>query len=351
GACGLARARPGRLPEPRVGQARPVEEGAGHGIGEWIIERQAPGPRQERLLRRHPIARVPVPLEETLREPPHVAEVVEELDDPQGAADLVPPEPGAGKLLLEVPGQVEGIDAIEHAEVVGLTPDDLLAAAAHRQRQPPELHVGVGLAELVVELERRALTVAEPAQLELPAPEPPEARRRAEPDPGGIVEEVHSPVRPSVDVLLLHEAGGEVVDAVVDAPPQEEKAGALDEGNVVLPVEPAGLEPVVVQADVSVVAVRDVLIRARVGVADEVLSLQVARELHRSESLGRGRPRWRGGDGGERDEDDEPRVAAPHRPPARRPGPGPSQSTSPASAGARRPARAGRSECRPYSCR
>src|SRR5207247_1134566 len=263
-AGGLARARPGRLPEPRVGQARPVEEGAVHGIGEWIIERQAPGPRQERLLRRHPIARVPVPLEETLREPPHVAQVVEELDDPQGAADLVPPEPGGGKLLLEVPGQVEGIDAIEHAEVVGLAPDDLLAAAADRQRQPPELQVDVGLAELVVELERRALTPAEPAQLELPAPEPLEARRRAEPDPGGIIEVVHSPVRPSVDVLLLHEARRDVV-------------------------------------------------------------------------------------GAERHEDDEPRVAAPHRPPATSPGPG--RATSPASAGARRPARAGRSGCRPWSCR
>src|SRR5438034_8888718 len=202
---------------------------------------------------------------------------------------------------------------------------------------------------MVVELERRALTMAEPAQLELPAPEPLEARRRAEPDPGGIIEVVHSPVRPSVDVLLLHEARRDVVDAVVDAAPQEQEVGSLEEGDVVLPVEAAGLEPVVVQADVGGVWILDVLVRARVGVADEVLRLQVARELQRSESLGGGRPRWRGGDGGERHEDDEPRVAAPHRPPATTPGPG--RATSPASAGARRPARAGRSGCRPWSCR
>src|SRR5262249_32670564 len=100
-----------------------------------------------------PVSRVPVPLEEALRELPDVAEVVEELEHPVRTPELVPAERRRRNLLLQVPGEVEGVDAIEHAEVVGLAPHHLLAAAADGERDAAELDVGVELAQLVLEPE------------------------------------------------------------------------------------------------------------------------------------------------------------------------------------------------------
>jgi hypothetical protein len=99
---------------------------------------------------------------------PDVAEVVEELHHPERPANLIPAERGRGKFLVEVPREVERIHAVEHAEVVGLAPDDLLAAGADRERDVAELQVDVGLAELVVELEGRACAVGQAAQAERP---------------------------------------------------------------------------------------------------------------------------------------------------------------------------------------
>src|SRR5262249_20922975 len=140
-------------------------------------------------------------------------QVVEELDHPERAADLVPAEGRRRDLLLEVPGEVEGVRAVEHPEVVGLAPHDLLAAGADTERNAPELEVGVRLAELVVELERR----------------PGDVRQRIE-HQGATgktallvreVEDVEAVVRLPVDVLLLEDVRRRVVDAVVDATPQE----------------------------------------------------------------------------------------------------------------------------------
>src|SRR4029453_5886273 len=90
-----------------------------------------------------------------------------ELEHPEGAPDLVPAERGSGNLLLEVPRQVERVDAVEHAEVVGLTPHDLLAPAGDGERDAAELDVHPQLAQLVLELERVERVVAEPVQAEV----------------------------------------------------------------------------------------------------------------------------------------------------------------------------------------
>ena len=62
---------------------------------------------------------------------------------------------------MEVPGEVERVGAVEHAEVVRLAPHDLLPPGAHGERDAAELDVGVGLAELVLELEGVPRTLAE----------------------------------------------------------------------------------------------------------------------------------------------------------------------------------------------
>src|SRR5262249_11024211 len=161
-----------------------------------------------------------------------IAQVVEELHHPEGPAQLVPPEGRRRDLLLEVPVEGERVGAVEHAEVVGLAPYDLLPAGAHGERDAAELDVGVRLAQLVVELERVALVVREAVQVErLPA----EALR------AGEVEDVHAAVGLSVDVLLLDEARRGVVDAVVDPAVLDEEVRALEEWDVVLVVELAGL--------------------------------------------------------------------------------------------------------------
>src|SRR4030095_1165741 len=142
----------------------------------------APWPWQIGLLRRLPVARVPVPLEEVLREPKDVAQVIDELEHPERSPDLVPAERRRRDLLLEVPGQVERVGAVEHAEVVGLAPHDLLAAAADREWEAAELDVHPQLAQLVLELERVERLVAEAVQAEVVDREALERRRLA----GGV---------------------------------------------------------------------------------------------------------------------------------------------------------------------
>jgi hypothetical protein len=114
-----------------------------------------------------PVAGVPVPLEERLVEAVDVADVVEELEHPERLADLVPAECRRRDLLLEVPGEIERVGAVEHAEVVGLAPDHLLLAGADRERNVPQLQVDVRLAELVIELERVALVAAQAVELQV----------------------------------------------------------------------------------------------------------------------------------------------------------------------------------------
>src|SRR5262249_34702802 len=141
-----------------------------------------------------------------LRELPDVAEVVEELDHPVRTPELVPPERRRRNLLLQVPGEVEGVDAVEHPEVVGLAPDDLLAAAADGERDAAELDVGVELAQLVLEpegverlgAERLQVQVRDGEQLVGVARLP-----RRDADLGGVLEVVEALVVSAVDVLLL----------------------------------------------------------------------------------------------------------------------------------------------------
>src|SRR5438552_2192877 len=187
-------------------------------------------------------------------------------------------------MLREEPGEVERVHAIEHAEIVGLAPDDLLSAGPDGEREVPELDVRVELAQLVVELERLALAVREATHLEHAA--------RETLQPPVLVERQVVDVRVPVEVLLLHDARRGVVDAVVDAAPEHREVRALDEGDLVLVVEPSGLEPVVVEPDVGGVPVHDVLVRVHVRGTDDVRRLQIPRELDRSELLRRSdRPR------------------------------------------------------------
>src|SRR5262249_61661824 len=155
---------------------------------------------------------------------------------------------------------------------------DLLAPAADGERNAPELDVGVELAQLVLELEG----------VERVGPQGPEVQvgngeqlvrlaglRRWNADPGGVLEVVQALVVAAVDVLLLEEARGGVIDAVVDAAPEQRERRLLDEGDVVLADPLAALEPVVVEEDVRGVAVLDVLPGGGVGGAEQVLRLGV----------------------------------------------------------------------------
>src|SRR5262249_7484680 len=257
-----------------------------------------------------------------LGELPGVGEVVEELDHAEGPAGLVPAEGRRRNLLLEVPGEVEGVDAVEHPEVVGLAPHDLLPPAADAERNAPELDVGVELAQLVLELEG----------VERVGPQGPEVQvgngeqlvrvaglRRRDADLGGVLEVVQAAVVSAVDVLLLEEARGGVVDAVVDAAPEQRERRLLDEGDVVLADPLAALEPVVVEEDVRGVAVLDVLPGGGVGGAEEVLRLGVAGDLQRTEpERGAGVARRDTHPAGnEPDEDHRPQAAVRHaQPPA-----------------------------------
>src|SRR5262249_57516738 len=81
-------------------RARTRDESAIHRVGERIEDVEAPGTGHEGDLGRRPVTRVPVPLEEVLGEVPDVAEVVEELDHPEGPAELVPAE-GRRRDLLD----------------------------------------------------------------------------------------------------------------------------------------------------------------------------------------------------------------------------------------------------------
>ena len=75
-----------------------VEEGAVDRVGERVENGRPHGPRQEGLLGGRPVAGVPVPLEEALRELPDVAHVVEELEHPERAGGSRPsrtPAPGS----------------------------------------------------------------------------------------------------------------------------------------------------------------------------------------------------------------------------------------------------------------
>src|SRR5262249_20899468 len=137
-------------------------------------------------------------------------------------------------------------------------------------------------------------------------------------DLGGVVEVVHALVVPAVDVLLLEEAGGEAVDAVVDAAPEQGEGRLFDERDVVLGDPLAALDPVVVEADVGRVAVLDVLPGGGVGGADQILRLGVARDLQRPEpERGPGRSRRQGQAAGEPGDHDQPQAAVRHaEPPA-----------------------------------
>src|SRR5439155_7757164 len=118
--------------------AQPADEGAVDRVGERVEETEPPGTGQERLLGGIPVAGVPVPLDEALRELPRIVEVVEELEHPVRPAERVPSEGRRRELLLEVPGEVEGVHAVEQAEVVALAPDDLLATRAEGEGNRPQ---------------------------------------------------------------------------------------------------------------------------------------------------------------------------------------------------------------------
>ena len=185
-----------------------------------------------------------------------------------------------------MPGEIERVDAVEHPEVVGLAPHDLLPATADAERDAAELDVRIELAQLVLEGDRVETRLAERIETQLRDRELVVglARLRCrDADLGGVLEVVQAAVGtgvvPAVDVLLLEEAGREAVDAVVDAAPQERQRRLLDERDVVLGDELATLEPVVVEADVRRVPVLDVLPGGGVGRAKEVLGLGVAGDL------------------------------------------------------------------------
>src|SRR5262249_23752699 len=118
----------------------------------------------------------------------------------------------------------------------------------------------------------------------------------------------------AVDVVLLEEARGGVIDAVVDAAPEQREGRLLDEGDAVLPDPLAALEPVVIEEDVSGVAVLDVLPGGGVGGAEEVLGLGIAGDLQRPEpERGAGVPREQPQSAGnEPGEDDQPQAAVRH---------------------------------------
>src|SRR5262249_39466018 len=97
----------------RAVDARSRRERAVDRVREWVQERQAPRTRQKGLLRGTPVAGVPVPLEEVLARLPDVADLVEELEHPERLADLVPAERRRRNLLLEVPGEIERVRAVE----------------------------------------------------------------------------------------------------------------------------------------------------------------------------------------------------------------------------------------------
>src|SRR5581483_5826318 len=259
------------VPEASVGSARdrewrpradPSNERAVYRVCERVHEGQPPRPREKRLLRRLPVSRVPVPLEEALRQLPHVAELVEKLYHPERPADLVPAERGRPNLLLKMPGQVERVGPVEHPEVVGLAPDDLLPARPDRERQTAELDIRVGLAQRAFELDGVARGAVHARQLEHVAREPPA---------DGEVVQIEPPVGAPVNVFLLLEPRQEVVHAVVDAAIEKEQVRALDERDIVLVIELAALEPVVVEADVSRVPVLDELEGPGIGRPDDIL--------------------------------------------------------------------------------
>src|SRR5262249_34846944 len=186
-------------------------------------------------------------------------------------------------LLGEVPGEIERVHAVEHAEVVRLAPHDLLPARAHAERQIAELDVGVELAQRILEAEDVAFVARDAVELE-------DAGREAT-LAAGLGERQVAAVRAHVDVLLLAEAGRRVVDAVVDAAPQDRQARLVDERDVVLVVELPGLEPVVVEAQVDGVAVHDELVGVDVRSPHDVRGLNVAGRLYRSELRHRGASR------------------------------------------------------------
>ena len=100
-----------------------------------------------------------------------------------------------------MPRGVERVGAVEHAEVVGLAPDDLLLAKSEAHGDAGELQVGVGLAQLILEFERVAGTVRKIAQVAIGVAPRFTAERR-----------------------LI------VVDTVVGAAVEQEELRALDEG-------------------------------------------------------------------------------------------------------------------------
>src|SRR5262249_46983049 len=108
----------------------------------------------------------------------------------------------------------------------------------------------------------------------------------------------------------------ERVDAVVDTAPQQREGRLLDEGDVVLGDPLAALDPVVVEPDVSRVAILDELPGGGVGRPDQVLRLRVARALQRPEpERGAGVSRRHTQPAGdEPGEDDQPRAAVRHAP-------------------------------------
>ena len=74
-----------------------------------------------------------------------------------------------------------------------------------------------------------------------------------------------------MDVLLLENARSRVVDAVVGPAVLDEEVRAREEGDVVLVVELAGLEPVVVELEVERVAVLDEGVTLLVRAPHEIL--------------------------------------------------------------------------------
>ena len=195
---------------------------------------------------------------------PDVAQLVEELEHPERSAELVPSEGRRRDLLGEMPGEVERVGAIEHAEVIALAPDDLLAARAHDERNAPEPDVGVGLAELVLELEGVASALGQPGQREVFPREPPQL---------GVLEQRVTRVGLPVHVLLLERVRRRVVDAVVDTAVLDEQEGAFDERDGVLVVELPRLHPVVLELEMGRVPVLDELEVRVVGMANQVLAL------------------------------------------------------------------------------
>ena len=240
------------------------EEGAVLSVVEGVRDAETPRPWQVSNLDRTPVARIPVCLEEGVRERADVTDVPEALQHPERDAEIVPAEGRRRDLHDVVPRGVERVGAVEHTEVVGFAPDDLLLAEAKADRNVRQADVDVRFAELVLELEGVARALREVVKVAL----------------GG------APRLAAAEVALT-ERRLVVVDAVVYAAVEQEELRALDERQIEAVDPLALLDPVPVDAGAERIALLDEVVLVDVRVTDDVLRLEIARQLERAIFHGR----------------------------------------------------------------